>query len=132
MGTIAEKLAALQNTKTAIQQAICDMGVEAAENTPFANYPNLILSIPSGSELPEGVYTVTVENSEPDMGSASPGGYVSSGMTVTITAAPNSGYQFTGWARYKGSGRFPTMIDEPSHTFTVTGNVRFVATFEAV
>ena len=132
MGTIAEKLSALQNTKTAIRQAICNMGVEVAENTAFANYPSMILTIPSGSELPEDVYTVTVENSEPDMGSVSSGGYVSAGMTVTIEATPNSGYQFAGWARYKGSGRFPTMIDEPSHTFSVTTNVRFVAMFEAV
>lgn len=132
MGTVAEKLTALQNTKEAIRQAICGMGVDVTAETPFSGYAAKILSIPSGSELPEGVYTVTVENSEPDMGDVSPGGYVSGGMQVTVTATPHAGYQFAGWARYKGSGRFPTSIDEQVHTFAVTGNVRFVAMFEAL
>jgi len=131
ISAIKNKLTALQNTKAAIRTAINNMGVEAAEDVPFSAYAEKILSIPSGSELPEGVYTVTVENSEPDMGTVSGGGYVSSGMMVTIEAVPNSGYTFTGWARYKGNGRFPTMIEEQAHTFTVTGNLRFVAQFEA-
>ena len=44
MGTIAEKLAALQETKNAIKDALIEMGQEVYDNDPFSLYPELILA----------------------------------------------------------------------------------------
>lgn len=49
MGTTAEKLAYLNDTKTAIKDAIIAKGVEVPEGTTFRGYADLIVAIPSGS-----------------------------------------------------------------------------------
>lgn len=50
MGTIAEKLTHLEDTKTAIKQAIIDKGVQVADDTPFRNYADKIGEISGGGE----------------------------------------------------------------------------------
>lgn len=132
MGTIAEKLNLLRETKEGIKDAIVEMGGEVPEGEPFSGYPDCILNIPPSSELPSGVYTVTVENPASEKGSVTPAVgsyYVSRKMPITVTAAANSGCQFTGWARYAGKATFPTTISTPVYTYTVTTNVRLVAMF---
>ena len=52
MGTTAEKLAYLNDTKTAIKDAIVSKGVEVPEGTTFREYADLIQAISSG----EGKY----------------------------------------------------------------------------
>lgn len=49
MGTIADKLNAILNTKEAIKQAIIDKGVKVADDTVFADYPAKINEIQAGS-----------------------------------------------------------------------------------
>lgn len=49
MGTIAEKLAILAQTKTEIRTAIEAKGVAIADADAFASYPGKIASIPTGS-----------------------------------------------------------------------------------
>lgn len=56
MGTTAEKLAYLNDTKTAIKDAIVAKGVEVPEGTAFRGYADLIGEIKSGPETA----TVTV------------------------------------------------------------------------
>ena len=48
MGTTAEKLAYLNNTKTAIKDAIAAKGVEVPEGTTFRQYADLISGISTG------------------------------------------------------------------------------------
>ena len=48
MGTTADKLNKLLETKQAIKQAIIDKGVDVSDNTVFADYPSKINSIESG------------------------------------------------------------------------------------
>lgn len=132
MGTIADKLNLLQNTKENIRYAIMAMGLEVPEEEPFSTYPEYIMALPSGGELPDGVSELTVENGMPDMGSVSQGGYVSDGVRVTVEAAPKDGYRFTSWAKYQGSSKFPSVVEAQTYTFTMAGNVRFKARFEAV
>lgn len=48
MGTIADKLNKLQDTKQAIKQAIIDKGVEVTDNDTFESYADKISSIQSG------------------------------------------------------------------------------------
>jgi surface protein len=48
MGTTADKLNKLLQTKQAIKQAIINKGVEVADDTVFADYPSKIESIESG------------------------------------------------------------------------------------
>ena len=134
MGTIAEKLAYLRETKAAIRDAITGMGGEVPDNEPFAGYPDCIYNIPPSTELPSGVYTLTVENPTPEAGSVAPAAgsyYVSRKVPVTLTATPSSGYVFSGWSRYAGKATFPTFISDAVHTFAMSTNVRFVANFEA-
>ncbi len=48
MGTLAEKLTYLAQTKAQIRQAIIDKGVEVPENTPFRDYARQIGQITTG------------------------------------------------------------------------------------
>lgn len=48
MGTLAEKLTYLAQTKAQIRQAIIDKGVEIPENTPFRDYARQIGCISAG------------------------------------------------------------------------------------
>lgn len=132
MGTVSEKLSRLQETKEAVKAAITDMGGTVPENEPFSGYPALIRSIPPVSQLPSGVLTITVENPTPDAGSVTPGGYVSKGMRVNLVATPKTGYEFSGWAKYVGNNKTPTIITKKDYTFAVSGNMRFVAQFDPV
>lgn len=128
MGTIAEKLAALQETKSAIKDALIEMGQEVYDDDPFSLYPELIRTLPSG-QLPEGICTITVESANPAMGTVSPGGMASLNMLVTIDAEPKAGYAFKQWNRFTGGGTFPTSVSTQRLTFTVTGDVRYAAVF---
>ena len=52
---------------------------------------------------------------------------IEQGKDVTLTATPDTGYEFTGW--YNGT----TMVSDANpYTFAVTGNISYVANFEAV
>lgn len=48
MGTIADKLSKLEQTKSDIKQAIVDKGVEVDSTLPFAQYPSKIAEIKGG------------------------------------------------------------------------------------
>ena len=91
------------------------------------NLPGTIMGIPAGG-LPDDVYTITVESSDQAGGSASGGGVVSRGMTVTVTveAAAVDGYHFVNWQE---NGQ--TVSESTSYTFTVTGDRTLTAVFEA-
>ena len=91
------------------------------------NLPGTIMGIPAGG-LPDDVYTITVESSDQAGGSASGGGVVSRGMTVTVTveAAAVDGYHFVNWQE---NGQ--TVSESASYTFTVTGDRTLTAVFEA-
>lgn len=54
MGTTADKLAYLADTKTAIKDAIVAKGVEIPDGTPFRQYADKVVGIPSGSETVSG------------------------------------------------------------------------------
>ena len=134
MGTIAEKLALLQETKENIRQAITNMGGTVPEGEVFAASPACIYNIPPTTELPSGVYTLTMENPAPEQGSITPAVgsyYVSRKVPVTLTAEPSGGYVFSGWSRFAGKATMPTFISENPYTFNMSTNVRFVANFEA-
>jgi predicted Zn-dependent peptidase len=49
MGTTADKLNKILETKQAIRQAIITKGVEVGEDTKFADYPSRIVAIQTGS-----------------------------------------------------------------------------------
>ncbi len=64
MGTTADKLNKVLETKQAIKQAIIDKGVEVSDNTKFADYPSKIASIEAGGGDPyyEDLFLVTTAN----------------------------------------------------------------------
>ena len=88
------------------------------------NLPGTIMGIPAGG-LPDDVYTITVESSDQAGGTASGGGAVSRGMTMTVEAAAVGGYHFVNWQE---NGQ--TVSESESYTFTVTGDRTLTAVFE--
>jgi subtilase family serine protease len=69
-------------------------------------------------------YTITVKASPRSYGTVSGGGTFASGSNRTVTATPNSGYQFVNWTQ-NGS----VVSTSASYSFTVTGNRTLVANF---
>ena len=68
-------------------------------------------------------FTITVAANPPQGGTVSGGGNYPYGATATLTATPNSGYQFQGWS--DGSTQNP-------HQVTVTSNANYTAIFSEV
>ena len=64
MGTTAEKLTKLLDTKAAIKAALIEKGQSVSNLDTFASYPNKILAIPSeltASDDGKGNVTITME-----------------------------------------------------------------------
>ena len=79
----------------------------------------------SGSDTGGSVqkYTLTVTSADTQMGSVTGGGEYEAGTQATVTAVPNSGYQFKQWSDGNTSA---------SRTVTVNEDLTLTATFEAV
>ncbi len=58
MGTIADKLNLLQNTKSAIKTAIIDKGQPVEDSDPFSSYAGKIASIQTGVDTSDATATV--------------------------------------------------------------------------
>jgi hypothetical protein len=69
-------------------------------------------------------YTVTASATPRTDGTVSGGGTFLGGTQQTVTATPNSGFDFVHWTQ---NGRI--VSTSPSYTFTVTGNVTLIADF---
>ena len=69
-------------------------------------------------------YNINVEANNASWGSVEGGGTFEQGETVTITATPNTGYEFIKWTK-DGS----EVSNNASYTFTVTENATYVAVF---
>jgi len=91
---------------------------------PANDFASRILALETGG-LPDNVYTIDVQASDPEGGTVSGGGVASSGMTVTVAAAPADTHQFDGWT--EGGA---TVSKEKQYTFQVSGNRALVAGFE--
>lgn len=62
MATIAEQLTSLNNTKTAIRDAISAKGVSVSDTDTFASYADKIAEIPSGTEVNKTKFGCTIDN----------------------------------------------------------------------
>ena len=69
-------------------------------------------------------YMVTVTASPAEGGTVNGGGNYQEGQNCTVTAAPNSGYNFINWTENGNE-----VSTDASYTFTVTGNRALVANF---
>ena len=69
-------------------------------------------------------YNINVEANNASWGSVEGGGTFEQGESVTITATPNTGYEFIKWTK-DGS----EVSNNASYTFTVTENATYVAVF---
>ena len=67
-------------------------------------------------------YTLTVTSADTQMGSVSGGGQYAAGSQATVTATPNSGYQFKQWSDGNTSA---------TRSVTVNADMTLTATFEA-
>ncbi|MCL2417237.1 MAG: peptidoglycan DD-metalloendopeptidase family protein [Bacteroidales bacterium] len=77
---------------------------------------------PGGGEPPPPNHTVTVSANPASGGTVSGGGIFPSGSQATITATANLGYEFVTWTG-------DATVSRPSHTFTVSNNMSFIANF---
>ena len=69
-------------------------------------------------------YTITVSSNPTNGGSVSGGGTYDYGQSCTLTATPNTGYDFVNWTE---NGN--VVSTNASYTFTVTGNRTLIANF---
>ena len=68
-----------------------------------------------------------IENGQPvNFGN---GRVVEKGTQITLTAEANEGYYFVGWFNYNDDLPETLIAEEPTYTFTVSGNLRVVAKF---
>ena len=68
-----------------------------------------------------------IENGQPvNFGN---GRVVEKDSQITLTAEANEGYNFVGWFNYNGDLPETLIAEEPTYTFTVSGNLRVVAKF---
>ncbi|MBD5153109.1 MAG: InlB B-repeat-containing protein [Oscillibacter sp.] len=79
------------------------------------------------SEPPVPTYTITASVDPAGSGTVSGAGTYQEGDAITITAAPEDGYQFTGWQE-----NGVTVSEDAVYTFTVTGDRTLTAVFEEV
>ncbi len=93
--------------------SICDYGY----NLSWMVRPVLSGNTPSQS------YTITATSANSTMGSVTGGGTYNAGSTATLTAIPNSGYEFLYWQ--DGNTTNP-------RTITVTDNASYIAYFQAI
>ncbi|MBP5662979.1 MAG: choice-of-anchor J domain-containing protein [Bacteroidales bacterium] len=73
-------------------------------------------------------YNVTVSSSDPNMGNVTSthSGQVAENTVVTVTATPNTGYQFVNWI--DGEGNIINATNP--YTFTVTEDITLIAVFD--
>lgn len=90
---------------------------------PGNQWSTWIGQIPLGSTQ---FFTITTSSNPSNGGTTSGGGSFASGASVTVTATPNSGYNFSNWT--EGGSVVSTAA---SYTFTVNSNRALVANFTA-
>ena len=87
--------------------------------------PACVLSDLTSDISQSDVYTISVSADPSDAGTVSGGVAYGKGETVTLSAAPNTGYHFLGW--YKGDSK---VSSNANYSFTVTENVTLTAKCE--
>lgn len=101
---------------------IGDTGSNLTSSEISSSWDNVQYIIVTSSEVKivessATMYTVTVSSANPTMGSVSPASVSVNGTTsATVTATPNSGYEFVKWTATEGV----TVADESSPETTVT------------
>ena len=100
-------------------EANCTAIVQAA-TTYTANF-----EVIEGGSTPTQ-YTITATANLGTAGSVTGGGTYNEGATVTLTATPNSGYEFVNWT----SGT-TTVSTSATYSFTANASAEYVANFEA-
>lgn len=126
MGTTANKLATLLQTKANIKSAIIKKGQEVSDDTPFSEYADKILNIESGGGLPDNIHTISITVNEEDAGTVTGEGTASDGMYVKIEAHPifTNNFCFSHW-----SENGVEVSRANPYYFTVTKNRNLVANF---
>lgn len=112
-----------QETKlTAIADAIRAKEGSTAP-IPANDFASRILALETGG-LPDDVYTIDVQASDPEGGTVAGGGVAASGMTVTVSATPAENHKFSGWGENSS-----VVSEDEDYTFTVSGDRSLVAGF---
>lgn len=76
--------------------------------------------------IPAAQFAVALSSTPTNGGTTNGEGAYASGTSVTITAAPNTGYTFVNWTDKSSNAVAST---SPAYTFVLTGNRTFVANF---
>ena len=102
-------------------------GVTVSEDASytFTVHSSRTLTAVFGTEAGVQTHTILVGANPSEGGTVTGGGSYRTGDAVTITAMPNSGYQFVEWQLNGG-----TISTTASYTFTASDNQSFTAMFE--
>ncbi len=98
---------------------IAQAKVTGAESDLTTAYISIDFNDPAGPVT----CTITIEASE--HGTASGGGTYTQGQSVTLSATPNTGYNFNGW--YEGAAKVSSL---PNYTFTAERDITLTPNFE--
>lgn len=79
------------------------------------------------SAIPASQFAVVLSSNPVAGGTTSGSGAFAAGSSVTVTAAPNTGYTFTGWTDLGTTT--PILSTSPSYTFVLSANRSLVANF---
>lgn len=120
---ISDLKTSVSEGKALIASAVTDKGVDTSADASFQTMHDNILAIPAGG-LPGDVRTISLTADPADYGTVSGGGVASDGMTVTVNAATETGYQFTEW-KENGS----TVSKLKDYTFEVSQDRNLTAEF---
>ena len=101
-------------------------GTVVSSSNPYVLTATEAVIVQGNFAVPVQYYSVTTAVNDATMGSASGGGSYQSGATCTLTATPNSGYQFVEW-QVNGS----QVSTSDTYSFTVSDDVTVTAVFEA-
>lgn len=137
MGTTAEKLGYLQQTKESIRQALISKGVDVPENTTFRQYAGKVEDIQSGSNTEFIVFNVNSFNGTSEWYDESGNMYVSASYQIQGPYVFNHGtYQTIQDIRMAASGilfsvegsmgrvylRVPNLISEGDSVYFIFEN----------
>lgn len=133
--TIQQQINELTSIKSSLYSAIntaCAAHgkptIPSSRQGDFTYYAMHIRTYLCSGDTPTTTYTVTATSSNAAMGTVSGGGTYNEGVTVTLTASPNSGYRFVNWT--KGGTNKST---SSNYSFTVNASTagEYVANFAA-
>ncbi|MDX2303580.1 MAG: DUF5060 domain-containing protein [Microscillaceae bacterium] len=104
-------------------------GIVVSTTNPYTFAINANTSLKANFQaIPPATYTLTLTNDGKGTASVNPAGPYTAGTSITLTATPNTGYQFANWTNNNGS----LISTANPYTFAINSNQSLKANFNAI